>query len=108
MKILFLCTSNRHRSRTAEDIFSCEMPQHHFKSAGLSEKQCRKNGTTMCNEDMLRWADKVYVFEAMHLERIKEHTGHMYISKTQCLNIEDIYQYMQPELVVEMHSKFTL
>ena len=100
MKILFLCTANIQRSRTAEDLFREEMPQHVYRSAGLSEKECKRNHTTLCTEEMLVWADKVYVFEQMHLERIQAHTDDKYIDKIHCLDIEDVYQYMQPELII--------
>lgn len=43
MKILFLCTANIQRSRTAEDHFRENYPEHSYKSAGLSEKYCSQH-----------------------------------------------------------------
>jgi len=37
MKILFLCSSNIHRSITAEDYFQSISSNFEFKSAGVSE-----------------------------------------------------------------------
>ncbi|UTW03088.1 hypothetical protein KDX31_17445 [Amphritea atlantica] len=102
MNILFLCTANLQRSRTAEDLFRPQFKQHVFRSAGLSEKECTRNGSALCTEALLKWADTIYVFEPMHLERIRQHTGELYMKKIQCLHIEDIYQYMQPKLISEL------
>lgn len=104
MNILFVCTANQHRSKTAEDIFRVEAPTHNFKSAGLSKKECIRNGSTLCTTEMLKWADTVYVFEPRHIERISEYTGAEFEQKIQCLHIDDIYQYMQPELVNELEQ----
>jgi predicted protein tyrosine phosphatase len=99
MHILFLFTANLHRSRTAEDFFRSQCKNHIFKSAGLSEKYCKQYGSTLCSIEMLEWADKVFVMEPLHKKRIAEYTGKQYLHKVEVLNIEDIYQYMQPELL---------
>lgn len=99
MKILFLCTSNIHRSITAEDYFRSVTPSHEFKSAGLSEKYCKKHGSTLCTVELLDWADKIFVMEPMHLERIANYAGPHYSQKIEVLGIDDIYQYNQPELI---------
>lgn len=106
MNILFICTANIHRSRTAEDYYREKAPSHQYKSAGLSEKECVRNGSTLCTVEMLKWADIVYVFEPNHLIRIREHTGNRYDSKLQCLHIDDIYQYMQSELIDELDKLY--
>jgi predicted protein tyrosine phosphatase len=104
MNILFLCTANQHRSRTAETLYRANCPNHHFKSAGLSQKYCQKYSTTLCTIELLVWADKVFVMEAMHQQRIAEHAGESYLNKLEVLNIEDIYQYMQPALLEKLQS----
>ena len=85
MNILFLCTANLHRSRSAKD---------YFKSAGLSEKYCAKYGSRLCSSELLDWAEKIYVMEPQHVERITEHEGESYLAKIEILHIDDIYQYM--------------
>ncbi len=99
MNILFLCTSNLNRSRTAEDLFRTTCATHQYKSAGLSHKYCLKHGTTLCTIEMLAWADRIFVMEDMHVQRIAEHAGESYLNKLEVLNIDDVYQYMQPELI---------
>jgi len=108
MKILFLCTSNVHRSRTAEDLFAKRYTQHQFKSAGLSAKYCAKEGSTLCTEEFLSWADKVYVFEKMHIDRIVESVGHQFEDKTFILNIDDIYGYMDESLCKLLINKLNI
>jgi len=107
MNILFLCTANIQRSRTAEEHFRENYPDHIYKSAGLSEKYCKQHGTTVCTTTILDWADKIYVMEPMHLQRIEDYAGKHYLDKVESLAIEDIYQYMQPVLVgiLDTHEK---
>jgi predicted protein tyrosine phosphatase len=59
----------------------------------LSYKWCERYGTTICTEDLLAWADKIYVFEEMHLERIKEYAGTAHLPKVINLNIPDEFKY---------------
>ena len=99
MKVLFLCTANVNRSRTAETFFKNSFPEHEFSSAGLSEKYCNLHQTTLCTTDLLEWADRVFVMECAHLERLREYTGDKFLSKIRVLYIPDEYGYMQAELV---------
>lgn len=99
MKILFLCTSNIQRSITAEDYFRSVFAANEYKSAGLSYKYCSYFGSTFCTDELLEWADKVFVMEEMHIQLIRERTGTKYLSKIVNLNIEDKFQYMSKELV---------
>jgi len=105
MNILFLCTSNLHRTRTAEDYFKYYRSSNIFKSAGLSEKYCKEFDTQLCSIELLQWADKIYVMEDEHLKRIVSYTKEIYISKIEVLNIADIYKYMEPALLGELKSK---
>lgn len=102
MNILFLCTANLHRSRTAEDYFKSVKNSHIFKSAGLSEKYCTKYGSSLCTFELLDWAEKIYVMETFHAERIAEYADKHYLAKVEILHIDDIYQYMQPELLEKL------
>ena len=100
MNILFLCTANKERSRTAQELFSALDKTNTYKSAGLSAKYVAKANTTLCTEEMLAWADKIYVFEDVHVERIKQHTGDTFLPKILNLQIKDEYQYFQRKLVL--------
>ena len=105
MNILFLCTANIQRSKTAEEIFRATNKNHQYKSAGLSEKYVKKANSTLCTEEILQWADLIYVFEQQHINRIQSHTGDVYLPKITNLNIPDVYQYFQRELVMILLEK---
>ncbi|PMM12513.1 hypothetical protein BCT61_05560 [Vibrio breoganii] len=99
MNILFLCTSNVNRSKTAEYHFSKTQDENTYQSAGLSEKYCKKCGSRLCSITLLEWADVVYVMEAEHSRRIERHTGEKYLHKVVNLAIDDVYNYMDPKLI---------
>lgn len=100
MNILFLCTSNINRSKTCEDYFRDNIPIHKYKSAGLSFNNCKRFNTTICTHELLDWADIIFVFEQMHINRIEEnHDNLETLEKIINLNIEDVYQYMSKPLL---------
>jgi predicted protein tyrosine phosphatase len=78
---------------------------HVFQSAGLSEKYCSKYGTRLCTLDLLDWADRIYVMESMHASRVVDNAGEHYLEKIMILDIDDIYQHMQPELLDELKKR---
>ena len=75
------------------------MIAHEFSSAGTNTKICRKEGTTELTEDLLVWADKVYVIEKRHLDQIQKHTSSKHYSKITVLNIPDNYKYYDDALI---------
>lgn len=108
MKYIFICSANKQRSKTAEDYFSQKYPSHEFLSAGTNLKICRKEGTIELTENLLEWADMVYVMEKKHLDQIKKHTGSKYYSKINVLNIPDIYKYYGADLITILEEKVSL
>ncbi len=108
VNILFLCTANIQRSKTAEEIFRAAFKNHQYKSAGLSEKYVSKANSTLCTEELLQWADQIYLFEQQHIDRIQQHTGDVYLFKVINLNIPDDYQYFQRELVLLLLERIKL
>ena len=105
MKFLFLCTSNIHRSKTAQDYFQSFDSVNEYKSAGLNERNCKKFGSTLCSEELLEWADIVFVMEEKHIERIKLYTADRFIDKIINLDIEDEYGYMDQKLIEHLIKK---
>ena len=105
MNILFLCTANIQRSKTAEELFRAFDNSNEYRSAGLSSKYVEKADSTLCTEEMLQWADKVYVFENEHIKRIQQHTGDVFIPKIENLDIADEFSYFQRELVLAVLEK---
>lgn len=107
-KHLFICTANIQRSKTAEDHFQIHYPQHQFQSAGLNQRICEQYGTTLVSVEMLKWADRIWVMEQKHFERIKEHTQDQFLGKITVLYIEDIYPYNAPELIQVLEQKIVI
>ena len=104
-KYLFVCTANIQRSKTAEDYFSMKYPNFEFKSAGTNVKICEQWGTICLTEELLTWADVVFVMETKHKICINNHTNNKYSDKITTLNIADIYQYGEITLIKALESK---
>ena len=94
MNILFVCSRNKWRSRTAETIFRNNQ-KHSVKSAG-TEHDARIKVT----EKLIGWSDLIFVMEKRHRERLKEKFGSLADTKEIIiLDIQDKYKYMDPELI---------
>ena len=97
-KILFVCSENRLRSPTAERIFK-DYKDIEVRSAGLSEES-----RVMLNEKLLKWADLIFVMEDFQKDIIKKRFPN--IKKTVIvLDIDDIYDYMDPVLIKLLKEK---
>ncbi|EKO3479825.1 hypothetical protein NSB40_004254 [Vibrio fluvialis] len=104
MNILLLCTSNLNRSKTAEDHFTAKDLLRVYRSAGLSEKECKRNSTILCSEELLEWSDVVFVMEDEYVRRIEQYTGQRFLNKIINLNIPDVYQYGEPALIEQLEK----
>lgn len=94
MNILFVCSRNKWRSRTAETVFR-QNGIHNIKSAG-TENSARIKIT----EKLIDWADTIFVMEKRHKERITERFGsRLDHKKIIILDIPDDYKYMDTELI---------
>ncbi len=94
MNILFVCSRNKWRSKTAEDIFK-HVAGYNVRSAGTSESARIK-----VSEKLLVWADVVFVMEKRHQQILKTKFPLILDSKEiLVLDIPDEYQYMNEELV---------
>lgn len=96
MNILFICSKNQWRSRTAEEIFK-NHPIHKIQSAGTS-----KTARIRISQKMLDWADWVFVMENKHKKRIQEKFRPD--KELIVLDIPDEYRYMDAELIDMLRS----
>jgi len=96
MKILFICNQNQNRSKTAENLFKNKFET---KSAGLyNNKPVTKR--------QLSWADTIIVMEDAQRKEIAKRFPQEYMQKKiLSLDIQDIYQFNQPELSSLLKSK---
>ena len=94
-RILFICTANIDRSRTAEDLYRGD-PRFDVRSAGTSPY-----ATIPITRDLLRWADRVFVM----CEKEDRHRTMLLLRfpDVECrvvdLGVEDRWRRGDPELV---------
>ena len=101
-KLLFVCSKNRWRSLTAETIFK-NNSNFEVKSAG-TENSAR----IRINANHINWADIVFVMEKKHSERLRnKFPNEMTNKEIVILEIQDIYKYMDPELIEELQISVT-
>ena len=98
MKILFVCTGNIDRSRTAEEIFN-ETEGVEVKSAGTSIF-----APVQLSRELIDWADRIFVMELMHLKKVLELDPDAQ-KKVECLGIPDVYIYDDPKLKKLLRDK---
>lgn len=99
-KVLFVCSRNRKRSLTAEEIFRSR-PGLVVRSAGT-----QPSARVRVTEGLLRWADLVLVMETGHLDRLRERYAEVLEERAvRVLHIPDEFEHMQPELIDELLAK---
>lgn len=89
MRVLFVCNQNKHRSKTAEELFSASFET---ASAGLYAGE-------LVTQESISWADLVVVMEDEQRLEISKRFPTEYLRKRiLSLGISDVYHYNQPEL----------
>ncbi|MDN4057281.1 low molecular weight protein tyrosine phosphatase family protein [Massilia sp. YIM B02769] len=102
MRALFICTHNRLRSPTAEQVFAT-WPGIETDSAGVGA-----DADMPLAPEQLDWAEIVFVMEKLHRSRLSaKFRRHLNGKRIVCLDIPDDYDYMQPELVRLLEKKVT-
>ena len=98
-KLLFICSRNLWRSRTAEDLFK-GTPGYDVRSAGT-----QPGARIRVTENLIRWADVIFVMERKHRDILQERFAEAIVDRTVfCLNIPDDFQYMNPDLIELLRS----
>jgi predicted protein tyrosine phosphatase len=92
--ILFVCSQNRLRSPTAEQVFSSR-EDIECTSAGLNH-----DAENPITPELVSWADTIFVMERAHRNKLaSKFKPHLANTRVICLDIPDEYEYMDPELV---------
>ena len=92
--VLFVCSQNRLRSPTAEQVFSCRGDLE-VDSAGTNH-----DAENPLTTEMVAWADMIFVMEKTHRGKLQRRFRAALVGKRViCLGIPDDYAFMQPELV---------
>jgi protein-tyrosine phosphatase len=100
VRALFICQFNRRRSATAERVLAKD-PTLEVRSAGTSAE-----AAVRVNERMLDWADVVFVMEEDQVRDLRRlFPAHPAIARLVCLEIRDVYHFLDPQLVTLLQER---
>lgn len=99
-RVLFICSQNRLRSPTAEQVFA----QH----PGI---ECTSAGTNIDADNPLtaetvQWAEIIFVMEQVHRRKLSSRFGrYLHNKRVICLDIPDNYEFMDPRLIAILKTR---
>jgi len=102
VNVLFVCSQNRLRSPTAEQVF-----------AGWPGVQCSSAGTNLradnpLTSELVEWAELIFVMEKTHRDKLQARfRAQLRDQRVVVLGIPDDYDFMQRELVELLKEKVT-
>ncbi len=100
MRLLFICSQNRLRSPTAEQVFA-DRPGLETASAGTN-----RGADNPLSPELVEWADVIFVMEKQHQRKLSQNFGaYLRGKRVICLGIPDDYEFLQPELVEALEAK---
>ena len=92
--VLFVCSQNRLRSPTAEQMFS------HREDVEVDSAGTNHDAENPLTAELVAWADVIFVMEKAHRGKLQRSFRAALAGKRViCLDIPDDYVFMQPELV---------
>ena len=97
--ILVVCGRNKRRSRTAEYLYKNDS-RIHIKSAGLSAQS-----EVVINSKLVEWADLIIVMDNSQKNRIQDQFRTSNVPRIENINIEDEYEYLDPELITLLKTR---
>ena len=99
-RLLFVCSQNRLRSPTAEQVF-CSYPGIECASAGLNH-----DAENPLTPELVAWADIIFVMEKAHKTKVtSKFKKYLRSARVICLDIPDDYEYMAPALIALLEAK---
>jgi predicted protein tyrosine phosphatase len=100
VRALFICSQNKLRSPTAEDVFAA-WENVETSSAGTDEQA---NSPVEASD--IEWAEVIFLMERSHKQRITNRFGEQLRSKrVVVLDIPDNYTLMEPALIRTLERK---
>jgi len=98
--VLFVCRQNKVRSLTAEHLYRVR-PDLEVRSAGTVNF-----AKTQLDQELLNWADAVFVFDESQLEAMERRFGTRNFGKpVVCLGLPDTFDYKSQQLVLKLTAK---
>lgn len=99
-KVLFVCSQNRLRSPTAEQIFA-RRRDIEVDSAGTNH-----DADNPLTAELVEWADIIFVMEKTHRSKVQQRfRRHLKKARVICLDIPDEFGFMDPVLVRLLEAK---
>jgi len=99
-KVLFICSQNRLRSPTAEQVFSS------WRGLEVSSAGTNNDAENPLTAELVEWADLIFVMEREHRNKLqKKYRASLNGKRVICLGIPDDYEYMDPHLVRLLQAK---
>lgn len=100
MNLLFVCSENRLRSPTGEEVFS------NYENINAIGCGTNKDAETTISGDLIIWADIIFVMEKSHRNKVKSKFKDLLKEKRLiCLDIPDNYDRMDPILIRILENK---
>ncbi|MCU7853103.1 MAG: low molecular weight protein tyrosine phosphatase family protein [Candidatus Thiodiazotropha sp. (ex Monitilora ramsayi)] len=100
MNLLFVCSENRLRSPTGEEVFS------KYEGINAIGAGTNNDAETPISGDLIEWADIIFVMEKSHRNKIsRKFKALLNGKKLVCLDIPDNYERMDPVLVRLLENK---
>ena len=100
--LLFVCSQNKLRSPTAEQVFS-RMDGVEADSGGIAS-----DAVTPLGADQIAWADTIFVTERSHRAKLsRRFKAQLAGKRVVVLNIPDEFDYMDDKLVRLLQARVT-
>lgn len=100
--MLFVCSQNRLRSPTAEQVFACH-PGINVSSAGTNA-----DAENPLTSELVRWPDLIFVMEKTHRNKLqKRYKAELKDARLICLDIPDEFEFMDEGLVRLLKARVT-
>ena len=100
MNLLFVCSQNRLRSPTGEELFS------KYDGINTIGAGTNKDANTPVSGDLIEWANIIFVMEKSHRNKVSKKFRELLKSKRMiCLDIPDDYERMDPILIRILENK---
>jgi predicted protein tyrosine phosphatase len=98
-RVLFVCSQNKLRSPTAEQVFST-WPGIEVDSAGTNH-----DAENPLTGELVEWAQVIFVMEKTHRAKLSKRFKRQLKARVICLDIPDDYAFMDPALVALLNAK---
>lgn len=99
-RFLFVCSQNRLRSPTAEQIFAGR------EGIEVSSAGTNNDAENPLTDELIEWADTIVVMERAHRNKVQKRFPRALNGKhVVCLGIPDDYDFMDPDLIALLEAR---